>query len=467
VSESDRAAPARARSSNVAYLVPSTWAEIAARVAPLVARVDHAAAGPQVLVLVPSESDATELGRALAALPAAAGSRIAPVATPRRAKRLVATEAPHVLIGTPAAVSALIAASAVRLEHVAGVVVAAADDLERDAALVEQVLAEIPRDAARHLTAATATEFVERLLTAYMHGARRILPTEAVAAAGHALPIEVRVVSAGAAATGLGEVMEDVDAPSVAVVAADERHAAAVRDELATLGLGGAAFVREAADGQTQGAALAILVGAPTSAVVDAVYAAAPARIVALCTVRERATLASRGYTVGPWRPAATLADAAQAEEARREELRRVLRGGLPTREMLALEPLLADYDALAIAGAALALLDRTRESARREAPARPKPDRAPREAPRDDRGPRPPRDRDDRGPRMRDRDDRPPRSRDRDDRGPRPRGDRDSRGPRFDRGAGGGRPFNRDRRPPGGRDRDSRPPRPPRRRDD
>jgi hypothetical protein len=467
VSESDRATPARARSSNVAYLVPATWAEIATRVAPLVARVDHAAAGPQVLVLVPSEADATDLGRALAALPAAAGARIAPVATPRRAKRLVTAEAPHVLIGTPAAVAALIAASAVRLEHVAGVVVAAADDLERDTALVEQVLAEVPREAARHLTAAAATPFVEHLLTATMHGARRILPTDTVAAAGHALPIEVRLVSTGAPAAGLGEVLEDVDAPSVAVVAAGERQIAAVRDELASLGLAGASFVREAADGQTQGAALVILAGAPTTAVVDAVYAAAPARIVALCTVRERATLASRGYTVGPWRPAATLSEAAAAEEARREELRRVLRGGLPTREMLALEPLLADYDALAIAGAALALLDRTRESARREAPVRPKTERAPREAAREDRGPRSgarddrgPRSRDDRGPRSRD--DRGPRSRD--DRGPR---DRDSRGPRFDRGARGSRPFNRDRRPSGGRDRDSRPPRPPRRRDD
>ena len=240
------------------------------------------------------------------ALPAAAGTRIAPVATPRRAKRLVTAVAPHVLIGTPAAVAALIAASAVRLEHVAGVVVAAADDLERDTALVEQVLAEVPREAARHLTAAAATPFVEHLLTATMHGARRILPTDTVAAAGHTLPIEVRLVSTGALAAGLGEVLEDVDAPSVAIVAAGDRQAAAVRDELAALGLAGAAFVRDAADGQTQGAALVILAGAPTSAVVDAVYAAAPARLVALCTVRERATLASRGYTIGPWRPAAT-----------------------------------------------------------------------------------------------------------------------------------------------------------------
>ena len=67
MSESDRATPARARSSNVAYLVPATWTEIATRVAPLVARVDHAAAGPQVLVLVPSEADAIEILRGVRA----------------------------------------------------------------------------------------------------------------------------------------------------------------------------------------------------------------------------------------------------------------------------------------------------------------------------------------------------------------------------------------------------------------
>jgi hypothetical protein len=52
-----------------------------------------------------------------------------------------------------------------------------------------------------------------------------------------------------------------------------------------------------------------------------------------------------------------------------REELRRVLVEGVPARELLALEPLLAEYDGAEVAAAALRLLERERERPR-EAPA-------------------------------------------------------------------------------------------------
>ena len=70
--------------------------------------------------------------------------------------------------------------------------------------------------------------------------------------------------------------------------------------------------------------------------------------------------------------PASALSDAAAAEERQREQIRRVIRDGLPSREMLALEPLLSEFDPLVLAGAALQLYERTRESARKSAEVRP-----------------------------------------------------------------------------------------------
>ena len=51
-------------------------------------------------------------------------------------------------------------------------------------------------------------------------------------------------------------------------------------------------------------------------------------------------------------------------EERLRGELRAVLADGIPARELLALEPMLGEYDGVEIAAAALKLLDRWRENA-------------------------------------------------------------------------------------------------------
>ncbi|HSJ63381.1 MAG TPA: DbpA RNA binding domain-containing protein, partial [Gemmatimonadaceae bacterium] len=57
-------------------------------------------------------------------------------------------------------------------------------------------------------------------------------------------------------------------------------------------------------------------------------------------------------------------ADRARAREtAMRDALRGVLADGVPPRDLLALEPLLEEYDGVEIAAAALRLLDRSRES--------------------------------------------------------------------------------------------------------
>lgn len=476
MSESERAEnpSATARSTHVAHLIPAAWPEVAARIAPLVARVDRASDAIQVLVLVPTASDAAELLREVTALDVAQDVRVSPLASPRRAKRLAATT-PQVVIGTTTVLSGLIKASAVSLGQVSAVLLGAADELEADEATLEQLLAEVPKGAVKLLTAATVTPFVERVMERHMHGARRVTaaPIEPVVA-NATIAIEARTVSAGAPASALGDVLEALDAPSVAIVPADARREAAARAALTTLGYGAdSKFVRVVADGATGGAALVVLVGPPRAGVLAAILAAPPAKTVALVTARERTTLAAAAPSahLTTFSPASALGEAAAAEDRQREQIRRVIRDGFPSREMLALEPLLGEFDPLVIAGAALHLYERAqaganvmaRKAAESVRPAAPKAD-APRE----------------RIPREGKSFDGPPRGKRPDDRGARPSfGDRDRGGPPRGR-SGPSRGFGGPPRSSGGgfrRDDDrsgpprgaggSRPPRPPRGRDD
>lgn len=444
---------ASARSMHVAHLIPVSWPEVAARIAPLIARVDRDVASVQVLALVPTADDVAELMREVSALGTAADVRVAPLAAPRRSRRLAAALTPQVVIGTPETVSALIKASALSLGAVSAILLGAADELERNEATLEQILAEVPAGAAKLLTAATATAFIDRVMEQYMHGARRVMaaPVDASVAV-NARSIEVRAVSAASPAAALGDVLESIDAPNVAIVPADARRETAVRAVLATLGFGvDSKLVRVAMDGSTGGAPLVVLVGPPSAAVLAAMLAGPAARTIALVTTRERSTLAAAApsATLVTFAPSTALSEAAMEEERQREQIRRVIREGLPSREMLALEPLLTEFDPLVLAGAALHLYEQARSSARKQSEVRPaaapssgeKPrERSPRGSPPSreggfSRGPRkfdgPPREGGfSRGPRKFDG---PPRGRGPDDR-PRPPRDRDgpsSRGPR------------------------------------
>jgi hypothetical protein len=173
-----------------------------------------------------------------------------------------------------------------------------------------------------------------------------------------------------------------------------------------------------------------------------------PGRAVALIAPRQLGALRrlAGGASVTPFTTRRATSAARAQEERLRAELRAVLIGSYPAREIVSLEPLLTEYDGAELAGAALRLLEAARAAtpAPVHAAAAPSiadraPRSAPRSAPRADRSDRPARPRDDfplRDPReaskprfvdrtvRRERDDRPPRraagAGDRDERAPR-----------------------------------------------
>ncbi len=466
MSSVERAEPQAARTSNTVHVLAPSWPSVVERLRAMVARVTATEAATQVLVIVPTPGDTAALAAALrAAVPDC--PPVVPLSSVRRARRLVAVAQPPIVVTTPGIALGLMQASALALGSLSGVALVAADELAADRPALDAVLAEVPRGVAKVLTCSSVTPFVDELVTAHLHGARRLdsslrAPPQA-AVAGPA--IEVLPTRSGHPEGALADVLDLVDAPSAAIVPGNQALADAARVALTAMGYPAASpLAALAPDGATGGAALVVLLGAPTAEQLGAVRSGTPARIVALVAARERAVLASlagAGELI-PFAPAQSREGAAAAEEAMREGIRRDIRAKLPSREMLALEPLLDEFDALTVAGAVLRMHETqaaARTAARQAKPAEP---REPAPARRDEPGLRAP------GPRFREErgGDRPRQPRDRDRSGPPrgfSRGERDdrnrpprgfSRGERDDRG-GPPRGFSR-----GERDDRHRPPR-------
>lgn len=393
VSGTERVEAQASRSMHTIHVLAPSWPDVAERLRPIVTRAgappgasadaasarDEAPQGapqgaPHALVLVPAARDVVALAAALRAV-APDRPEVGPLASVRRARRLVASAPPAVAVATPGVALALLRASALSLAGVRGAALVAADELAADRAALEAVLAELPRGIPKVLTCSAVTPFVEELAAAHFHGARRLDGPRHHAAPVDGPPIEVLPVAAGAPVGALADVLELVDAPSGAVVPGAAVPPGAAQQALTALGYPEASpLARVVPDGATGAAALVVLLGAPSAAQLGAVRAATPARIVALLTTRERAALASvpAAGPLVPFAPAPSRDDAAAAEESLRDRIRREVRSQLPAREMLALEPLLEEFDALTVAGAILRMHEARATRAPRPAEAMP-----------------------------------------------------------------------------------------------
>ena len=478
MSETERETAGAVRSAHVAHFIPADWSAIAPRVTGALERIDRALGELQLLIIVPDSSGAVALTRELRALEAAEGAAIVPATSASRAERLLKESAVHALVGSAHTVGELLRASAIKLGSVQGVVFAAADEYDAASDDLALVMAEVPKTGTRLLTATTATPAVEEILERYLHKARRVGGTAegAAPATAAAATIYARTVSGDAPLAPLGELLDELDPPSTAILTTDDRTTAAAQDAIAALGYAGATSLVTIAEGPVApNVALVVFAGVPSAATLAETVAAQPGRMVALVTARQRASLERMaGVTVLPWERSKAAREARVREDALRASLRAALAQGIPVREVLALEPLLSDFDGLAIAAAALKLYEREKTradglaSARPAERAAPQESRAPREAserPRFDRearDARPPRkfDRDGGPPRKFDRESGPPRKFDREER---PRtsdrtSDRDSGPRKFDRASGPPRKFERAGAPPRKFDRDGAP---------
>ena len=351
------------RSSHVAYFLPPDWSRVAGIATPAMERVAKDVTHTQLLIFAPDASAALALASAIAALPVAAGRRVVAATTPARAKRLLAAGPAQVVIGSPSALAPALIASVLKLEGVTSVLFAAADELDADDADLSAVMAEVPRDAARVLTALAPTPDVEALLERYMHKARRVSEDVAPVDDAPTLPSVRYQTVRGAPLEGLPLVLDETDAPSTTIVVRDPSHAPAVRALLDAVGYRDGTLATVTADVVAANPALVVLLGIPTATVWAGVVAAQPAHVVALIASRELAALRLlAGATIPlPFAARAAVLRARSSDARARAELREALAEGIPSREVIALEPLLGEYDGLEVAAAALRLLEQTR----------------------------------------------------------------------------------------------------------
>ena len=335
-------------------------------VGPVLQRIDASASTLQAIIITADADDA--LGFARRAVVSPTGVTILPATGESRALRLLRRGSTRVIAGPASTLVALMRHSALKLEDVRHVVIAWADAIlsadEGDA--LEMLMAEMPKDAARALVTSQLTPSVEALAERYFRRAHRL--TQPPTADG-LTPVVISYVTVTLLSrpAALRRVLDEIDPPSAAIFVRDEAAANEARVTLRELGY-------DADDPNitvTSGAApadvsLIVLYDIPqTPEQLRSVVGAGTPRVVAFARPRELDRLgAIAGLAPTPLPAREATARARRAEDALRDELRAEMRRGTPDRQVVALEPLLDEFDAIAIAGAALRLLERTRERA-------------------------------------------------------------------------------------------------------
>ena len=358
------------RSQNAVHILPHDMTSAAGVLAPVLERLDRDVAEVQALLVAPDPDAAISLARAASSLPQASGLRLIPASSAKRATRLLRARSTHGVIGAPTELLELVRTSVLKLEHVRALVLAWVDEIVDDPAsreALEAVLAEVPKEAARAIIASRHTPEVEQLIERYARRARRSGETMTDVPA---TPIRYVSTSAWGRLPTLQRVLDELDPEVAAVFTRSDATERELRELLESLGhTGDDASVRITRGGPVIEADTLVLLDIPTREELRAVMGGATPTVVAIVQPRQLETVRALagGAPVTPLHASGAPVRARKRVAAVRSQLREVLASGIPAHELLALEPLLEEYDGLEVAAAALRLLelDRARERAR------------------------------------------------------------------------------------------------------
>ena len=356
------------RSQNAVEILPHDTTAAAAAVATVLERLDREVGELQVLFVTPDPDAAIALARAVLAVPQAAGLRIIPASSTRRAARLLRARPTHGVIGAPTELLDLVRTSVLKLEQLRALVLTWADEIATDPAsteALEAILAEIPKEASRTIIAARLTSEVEQLIERYARRARR---AGDVGGGAHPVPVRYVTTSPWGRLPTLQRVLDELDPEVAAVFTRSESTERELRELLESLGhVGDDAGVRVTRGGPVIEADTLVLLDIPTREELAALTGGATPAVVAIVQPRQVETLRAlaSGAPVTPLHASAAPVRARQRLASLRTQLREVLATGIPTHELVALEPLLEEYDGVEVAAAALRLLERERERAR------------------------------------------------------------------------------------------------------
>ena len=354
------------RGQNAVHVMPLDWSAAGEVLASIIEKIDAARAETQLLVITANAEDAAAAAEALvSAIGERAVTVMAATASPRAA-RLLKGSAAQVVVGAPAELVALLQGSALKSEAIRSVVFAWLDPIleTSDATPLETLLGELPKDGARVVLAEGLSPAYEALIERYARRARRAVE---VPADDHAKPLAAEYVSSSPTARGatLRRLLDAVDLPRAELYA----RTASIRAEGAVIArsLGYPADAVRITSGETPSAAtndpLVLLELPKSKADMRALVGTGARKLYALVQPSQLASLRTLlgGGAVTPM-PLVEAAERARGKDAAlRASLRDVLTSGDVRREVLALEPLLAEFDGIEIAAAALRMLEQQR----------------------------------------------------------------------------------------------------------
>lgn len=350
------------RSQNAVFVMPHDWAAMAQFLGPLVERVDPALHEPQLLVIASDAEVAAAIAASAVRLIEGRDIGVAAATSVARAARLLRLRPAQILVGAPDTLLGLVRGTAIKLSAVRTVCIAWADELlvSGAAGSLETIMAELPKEAGRTVVSSELNPAVDDLLERYARRARRVIAPAAVEAT-EPIPVQYVTVSRETRLTALRRVLDQLDPKSAVVFARDEDNENDVRDLLHALGYGGEAPIH-LAKVAPPGTDLVVLFDLPASREELREAASGAARAVALVQPRQVSSLRALSGGAATSLTLTESADHARERDARvRSELASVLAEGHFGRELLALEPLLDEHDAIEVAAAALQLLERER----------------------------------------------------------------------------------------------------------
>ena len=378
----ERATGQAGRGQSLVYTLPHTTESIAEFLTPALARTDPSAGGTQVVVVTRDTETALVISEAILRLSGPAGIEVVPVSSAARASRIFKTRPVLAVAGTAAELLELVRASLLKLDTVRTVALAWADDILQEGpdtvAALEGLLGELS-EAGRVIVARKLTPAVENLVERYARRARRVGPADMEIPqlpADYEMPIIKFVTVAGSGrASALRRLLDDLDPPSAVVVARDEAAADEASRTLKTLGY----HEDDESITVTRGyvgsvATHTVIFYQPPVLPVELhqIAQAKPVQVVVIAAPGEVPWLSELASgRLAPLNLHGPDRRAHDREESVRQELRAVLARGLPTREVISLEPLLREFDGTELAAAALLLLERERAQ-RRAAEANP-----------------------------------------------------------------------------------------------
>jgi ATP-dependent RNA helicase DeaD len=371
----ERATAQVGRGQNLVYTLPHTTESIVEFLTPALARIDPSAGATQLVVVTRDAETALTISETILRVSGPAGIEVVPVTGASRASRILKTRPVLALSGSAQELAALVRASLLKVDSVKTVVLAWADDILDDApeavAALEALLGELA-EASRVIVVRKSTPTIENLVERYARRARRVGLAETEAPQmpeNYDLPI-IKHITVGptARSAALRRLLDDLDPPSTIIVARDPAALEAARQTIRTLGYHEDDRTIRVTQNDFRSPAHAVIFYQPpvTPAELQRVAQAKPVEVVVLARPTEIPWLRElAGGRLAPLNLSGPERRAHDREESVRQELRAVLGRGVQAREIIALEPLLEQFDAAELAAAALQLLERERAQRR------------------------------------------------------------------------------------------------------